>query len=426
MDRYGMGSVAFLVSAAILAPAWAQEPKRDDAPTAGSLMERETLTNNWFGLGKQLAEYGVTADLSLTQVYQLNLRGGLATHRHAGRYTGSYDLELGFDLEKLLRLPGGSIHARAEGSWSDGLDASSIGSLFGVNGDAGGDRSIDLTELYYEQSLWGDRVQLRVGKLDLAGGFECRGCPVAFDGSAFANNETAQFLNGALVNNPTIPMPDKGLALMAYFQPLEWWYVSAGIADAQADARETGFNTAFHGRSDFFSIFETGVVPHLPSRNGRLPGAYRIGLWYDPQPKEQFNGRGAKRDDVGFYLSLDQMILKENADEEDGQGLGLFARYGAADSNVNEIKCFWSAGAQYQGLLPRRDKDVLGFGVAQGRLSRDAGFTTSHETAMEVYYNAQITPWLSAGPSVQYIFHPGGDSTVDDAVVVGLRVRAAF
>ncbi|MCK4276265.1 MAG: carbohydrate porin [Phycisphaerae bacterium] len=89
---------------------------------------------------------------------------------------------------------------------------------------------------------------------------------------------------------------------------------------------------------------------------------------------------------------------------------GLFARYGWADSDVSEIKCFWSAGAQYQGLIPTRDDDMLGFGVAQGRLVEDAGFTKGHETAMELYYNAAITPWLSISPSVQYIFNPGGNT----------------
>jgi porin len=129
---------------------------------------------------------------------------------------------------------------------------------------------------------------------------------------------------------------------------------------------------------------------------------------------------------MGFYLSFDQMVVKENDNEEDSQGLGLFGRYGFADSDVNEIRCFWSAGAQYQGPIPSRDDDVVGIGVAQGRLSPAAGFSASHETAMELYYNAQVTPWLSLTPSVQYVFNPGGDHNVDDAVVVGFRLQMAF
>jgi hypothetical protein len=65
-------------------------------------------------------------------------------------------------------------------------------------------------------------VLIRVGKLDLTGGFECRGCPVSFDGNSFANDQTTQFLNGALVNNPTIPFPDRGLGAVVHVAPVEW------------------------------------------------------------------------------------------------------------------------------------------------------------------------------------------------------------
>ena len=45
---------------------------------------------------------------------------------------------------------------------------------------------------------------------------------------------------------------------------------------------------------------------------------------------------------------------------------------------------------------------------------------------MEVYYNAAITPRLNVSPSLQYIFNPGGDSSVDDAVVIGVRIQMAL
>jgi len=400
-----------------------EPPKVSEVP---SLWKRQTLTNEGFGLGEKLAERGVSVNLGVTQIYQQNLRGGLSTQSRSGRYPGSYDLELELDTEKLFHLPGGTISALTEGSWSEGIDASSVGSLFGVNDDAGGDRTMDVTELWYEQAFLDGRLRFRLGKIDLTSGFECRGRPVAFDANTYANDETSQFLNSALVNNPTIPFPDNGLGIVAYLQPVDWWYISAGVADAEADARETGFNTAFHDSDNFFSIFETGVVPHLSSHNGPLPGAYRVGMWYDPQSKERLDGRGTERDDVGFYTSIDQMIFKENTDEEDSQGLGLFARYGTVDNNVNEIRCFWSVGAQYQGALPTRDDDVLGIGVAQGRMSHAADFTSSRETVYEVYYNAQIAPWLSVTPSVQYILNPGADRNVDDAVVAGVRLQMSF
>ena len=202
--------------------------------------------------------------------------------------------------------------------------------------------------------------------------------------------------------------------------------MAAGVADAQADCRETGFNTTFHAEDYSFAIFEIGVAPQLPSPTGPLQGRYRVGFWYDPQDKEEFRDGSIKRDDVGFDLSLDQMVFKENAAEEDSQGLGLFARYGFAHDDVNEIDHFWSVGLQYQGLIPTRDDDVVAFGVAQGQLVEEAGFSSPHETVMELYYNASIAPWLSVSPSVQYVKNPGGDRSLKDAVVMGFRVQLTF
>ena len=45
---------------------------------------------------------------------------------------------------------------------------------------------------------------------------------------------------------------------------------------------------------------------------------------------------------------------------------------------------------------------------------------------MELYYSAAMTPWLSVSPCVQYVLNPGGDKTVDDAVVLGFRVQMSF
>lgn len=408
------------------APPASAPPAPEVEPRPASIWERDTLTDRWFGAGEKLSEGGLSLNLDLTQVYQQNVRGGLSTHRRAGRYSGRFDLELDADMEKLAGLSGGRVYALARGGWSDGIDEPSVASLFGVNGVTVGDRPIDVWQLYYEQSLLDKALILRVGKLDLTAGFECAGCPASFDGSSFTNDEATQFLDGSLINNPTIPFPEPGLGAIVHVQPVEWWYVSAAVADARADVRETGFSTAFRGRSDVFSIYETGFTPALPSAKGPLQGAYRFGLWYDAQPKDRFNGRGAKHDDVGFYTSCDQVLWREADKADDSQGLGAFARYGAADSAVNEVKSFWSMGLQYQGLVPGRDNDVLGFGVGQGRLSRVAGFTRSHETVLEWYYNIEMTPWMHVSPDVQYVANPGGDASVKDAVVVGLRLQMTF
>ena len=400
------------------------------AAHAGDVTHSDSLTGGFWGLSDHLAEDGIEASFGVTNIYQANVKGGLSTNNKRGRYSGSYDLEVTFDTQKLFGVEDGSLYIHGEGWWSrsGGINDASVGSVFGVNGDSGSRDTLVITEVWWEQAMFDDTLQLRLGKLDITGGFECRGCPVTFDGSTFANDEASQFLNSALVNNPSIPFPDYGLGAVLYWNPIEWWYASVGIADAQSDARETGFRTAFGGEDYFFSIFETGVAPWLDSAKGPLHGIYRIGLWNDPQPKANSDGTKSSRDDVGFYLSCDQVVAKENSDLEDSQGLGAFFRYGYAPSKRNDITNFWSFGFQYQGLIDGRDNDVSGVGFAQGIFSdsADSTYTDDYENAVELYYNAQVTGWLNISPSIQYITNPGGNKAVSDAIVLGLRVQMTF
>ena len=87
---------------------------------------------------------------------------------------------------------------------------------------------------------------------------------------------------------------------------------------------------------------------------------------------------------------------------------------------------------QYEGLFEGRDTDALGIGMAHGTFSDHANandgqpFTEHHEMAWELYYRAELTPWLGVTPSVQYIKNPGGIDENRDAVVLGLRVQATF
>lgn len=393
----------------------------------GDIVQTTGVTNGFYDLNEEPANKGIELSFGVTNIYQQNVHGGISTHRRAGRFSGSYDLELSADLEKRVGIQESRLYMLTEGSYSEGINGPSVGSFFGVNEDAAGNRSMDITELWYEQSWFEQTLRIRLGKIDLTGGFEHRGCPVAFDCSSYANDETSQFLNSALVNNPAIPFPDNGLAIAAYYSPVDLWYISAAVADAQADARETGFRTTFQDEDYFFYIFETGITPELNSVNGLLQGAYRAGLWYDPQPKERFSNGTTCRDDTGFYVSFDQMLCRENNNAEDTQGLAVFGRYGWADSKVNELARFWSAGVQYQGLIPGRDDDVLALGFAQGIFSDDApNFTDDYESVLEIYYRAEMTPCMAISPSIQYIANPGGDESAGDAVVLGIRALMRF
>jgi porin len=161
-----------------------------------------------------------------------------------------------------------------------------------------------------------------------------------------------------------------------------------------------------------------------------LPGNYRFGLIWDPRRKERFAGgaAAAERGDAGVYMSFDQLVYRERPGH--AQGLGLFARYGYRDPNVNAVSHFWSVGAQYEGPLPRRDADVVGLGTYTAHASpdfRQAGHpNVRHETGFELYYSIEVLPWLQVTPDVQFIVNPGARRSVENALVLGLRGRVTF
>jgi len=368
--------------------------------------ETGTLTHDWFGFGERLRKEGVTSTLNLWVTYQGNVSGGITRDDDA---SGLYWLANHFDLERLIGIPGAAMYLLVEGGWNEGINAS-VGALMNVNGMAPGDEPIGATRLWYDQALFGKRLHLRLGKIDgTTENFEFHGRSVAFDAMPYGNSPRTQFLDAGLGNNASVPFPAAGLAGTLLVEPLERWYVAVTGSDRQSDAFDWSYSDAFQ---DWMVVAETGVV--LPLGSSALKGSYYVGYWYSTFPDSP--------DGQGVYLGVAQELYQEQGSEQ--QGLGLFARYGYADSNPNGIRHFWSLGAQYQGLLPRRDDDVVALGWAQS-FTREPSFAASFEGALELYYRARLTSWLHVSPHVQYIANPGS-SDLRDAWTLGIRGQVTF
>jgi porin len=48
------------------------------------------------------------------------------------------------------------------------------------------------------------------------------------------------------------------------------------------------------------------------------------------------------------------------------------------------------------------------------------------EMVIEFTYQAQITPWLTIQPDLQYVINPGGANDLNNALVVGGRAAFTF
>jgi len=398
------------------------------------LWTSKTMTSNWGGVRTDLENVGITLQLTYQQQFMVNTLGGLET-KNGNDFAASYDGTLLLDFGKMKLIPGGEFFFRYKGTSGGEIsdfDREKIGGLSRTNADAGTEEPIFVDKWWWRQRLFDDRLELRLGLFPTAKDI--------LDVSKVANSEDTQFMNQSLILNRGIAH-FKGLGFYMHAWPTDWLYVKAAVVDAGFRERRTGFDSAFHDRHDgsthFGVIYEVGAIPNLPSPNGKMAGNYRIGSWYNPNVRQVYTNTrdGAiipenESGDVGIYLGADQMVFKETNDPKDTQGLTVFARYAATRGHINQIEHAWSTGAQYVGLIPTRDKDVLGFAVAQSILSRQLRSTINsladRETVYELYYAYELTPWCVISPDFQVVTNPGGDKNDRDTFVAGLRLRLTF
>jgi porin len=50
----------------------------------------------------------------------------------------------------------------------------------------------------------------------------------------------------------------------------------------------------------------------------------------------------------------------------------------------------------------------------------------SAETDIELNYRAQVTPWFSLMPNIQYVIQPNAVPTIPNAFVLGLQAGLTF
>lgn len=410
-------------------PPVAEAPAEPD-PLSFDLWSAKRLTGDWGGVRTDLEDLGIRFKIDLMNQAMVNIRGGKET-RNGHDTAGSYEFNLYLDLEKMDLVPGATFWIRGKGTWGgddSDFDKEKIGGIFKTNQDASSEEPIFVDKWHWQQFLADKRIEFRIGRQE----------PVKdlFDTSKIMGHEDKYFLNRALVRNATIPSK-KGLGAFVKVWPTETLYLSAAALDAHARDRQTNFNTAFHDEDEFRFFGEVGWTPKFQTAKGKLWGHYRAGAWYDPRQTKKFfdtlGGARVDRYDVGgwgYYLGFDQMVWKENDDPKDKQGFAIAARYGhACSEDVHKIEDFWAVAAQYAGLIPNRDKDVLGFGVGQGILSDEARVVqpeADRETVYELYYAVHIAPWLIISPDLQYITNVGGDKNDPHAMVAGLRIKMSL
>jgi porin len=378
-----------------------------------AVAEREHASGDWFGLRGALEDEGVELTLVLQADPSANLSGGL---RRGTVVRVPLQAGLDVDAERLLGWRGGRLHAGAQ--TFDGRNATDelVGDLQGFN-NVDAERLRQVSELWLEQRLLGDRLRIKLGKADANADFA----------RVFASGE---FLNSSGGYSPTIQgfptYPDPAMSLSVFGKPAGFLSLGAGLFDGATQAGchgrtgNRGFGTFFGAPDALFVVGEMGLHFTLGGRPGRLG----FGSWKHTGTFERFDG-SARRGTTGHYGVFEQRLAQAGDDED--RGLDLFAQLGTSDPGLSEIEEHVSIGLAAKGALRGRPRDVAGVMLSSVRMSArcpEAG-ARRRETAIEAYYGVQLQPWLIVKPDVQYILNPGARGA-SNALVATLRTTVSF
>ncbi|MFL9910819.1 carbohydrate porin [Paraburkholderia sp. RL17-337-BIB-A] len=448
-------------------PAAVQAPAAGQAPAAPTgLWDRSNLLGDMGGLRPWLGNYGVTFNLQETSEYLNNLSGGA---RRGGAYDGFTQFGIAVDTEKALGLPGGTFNVSALQIHGSNLSQRNLLTLQSASGIEADDAT-RLWELWYQQSLIGGKVDVKMGQQSLDQEFMVSQFATPFINATFGWPVLPSVDMPA--GGPAYPLSSLGVRLRA--RPSDAWAVMAGVFDGNPAGSDTGDpqqqnrpGTNFNLRGGALFIGEVQYAINQPPANSSgtqatgLPGTYKLGFWYDTQnfADQRFDSTGLSlanpasngvpanhRGDSSFYAVADQTVWQRGGDSP--QSVGVFARVMGAPGDRNLVDLGVNAGVTLKAPFKGRDNDVAGLAVgyakigsrAQGLASDTASLTTpgypsrSAETVVEVTYQYQVAPWWRLQADFQYVFRPAGgipdpgnpSQRVGNEAIVGLRTNIVF
>ena len=440
--------------------------KPDATPPAPTgFWERSNLLGDMGGLRPWLGNYGVTVGLQETSEYLNNLSGGT---RRGGAYDGLTQIGIGVDTQKAFGLPGGIFNVSGLQIHGSNLSSRDLQTLQAASGIEANDAT-RLWELWYQQSLLGGKVDVKVGQQSLDQEFMVSQYAATFMNATFGWSVLPSVDLPA--GGPAYPLSSLGARLRV--TPSDNWTVLAGVFNGNPAGNGVGDPQTLNAHGTNFNLHDSALFigevqyalnpassdPAAAKPTG-LPGTYKLGFWYDTQqfPDQGFDTNGlslanpasngiaqSHRGDYSFYAVADQMVWRPGADSP--QAVGVFARIMGAPGDRNLVDLGINAGVTLKAPFKGRDNDVVGLAVgyaqigshAQDLASDTAAYTPGYpsrsaETILEATYQYQVTPWWQLQADFQYAFRPAGgipnpespSQRIGNEAIVGLRTNITF
>ena len=381
-----------------------------------------------------------------------NPSGGVKQSTH---YDGLLDVHLDANMEKMIGWKGLCFHAnmfQIHGTSITGENLLSIVSASNIEAFP----STRLDEFWFEQSLFGEKLSVRFGKLAADTEFMFADSAGAFIASTFG--WTTLSSDNLPFGGPIYPFASPGVLVSV--RPNDRLKLMTAVYDDDpigpcAEDLDPGQcnKNGLEFRLDDPPLL-LAEADYSYNQGGARPGIIKFGGWYDfgkfdDQRLDVNHGLQAitgldplEHDGTyGIYGIIDQMVYRLPGDG-DAKGVSVFARVIGSPSDRNQIDAYFDTGVVFTGIIRRRPNDVFGVGLAYTGISddasafdRDSGLSVirNHEVFLEISYTAEIVPGWTLQPDFQYIWTPGGNMPDDtgtrpikDATVLGARTTISF
>jgi porin len=400
---------------------------------ADDWMDRSTMTGDWEGSRSRLAAQGVkiTGDYSGETVY--NAHGG---KQRGTRYSQNIKLGAQFDLGKLLDLEsGGKIQLTINDRRGNDGSGDLVGNRLPVQENYGG-LYTRLTELSYENTLFTPALNVKLGYMamgnDLGGlssGILCNFMNAGFCGHPLAMSGGSGWSN----------YPNAHLGAMAKYRFTPNFALQ--VAAFKVDAASNGESSRAWDMAPKDSTGNILPIEAIYNVLGDMPGEYRVGYYYDTSDASRIGTNREVAGREGSYFLMDQAIW--NSSEVSGRNVHMFGQFSNASAAASPFRRWYSTGFALKKPFVSRPNDTVAIGYGRAVFnsrSREVQETAalangqdfpdlaSGEGLVEMTYGAQVAPWLTLRPSIQYIIEPGAfyGEDIDNTLIVGLQVKATL
>ncbi|MFT8431308.1 carbohydrate porin [Acetobacter orientalis] len=353
-----------------------------------------------------------------------------------------------FDLERMARLKGWSVHALVMERAGKALQSGRLGENYIAMQEVyslSGNVAAHLVDLYAEKRTLHNKLDVIFGRMSLTHVFATSPLLCSFMVTCSAPV--------ALKQNPGFSVyPKATWGARVRLRPTRDTALQVGAYSVSAlTDNPSGWSWGAENTTGLSLPVEFTWQPFL-TRN-RLPGHYVIGYAHDTtryadkvasslpaKVAATIPGRRSAPSDM-FWLEADQMVYRLGGRNMMAGGY-LMAGYVHVTPRVVNLSDQAYGGFSFVGLIPGRLTDRFGalyswYHVSRRRresqlIAQDAGLplgagvhgVQDNSHVIESYYAIDAAPGLLIQPSFQYMIHPGETHHIKDAAIIGLKLIA--